>query len=156
LSYTALKSRLGEKLNGVVSYSDYVPEPTLKFPGIESFLATYQKRAGEAGIDPLGHEVPPYAYAGLQALGQAIAAVGSTDPEKVANELHRAAFKTVVGEVKFGDDGEWAKPRLLTIQFQNVHGNGIDQFNRAGTMTIVEPPEYKSGELKYPFPAARK
>jgi branched-chain amino acid transport system substrate-binding protein len=156
LSYTSLKSRLGEKLNGIVTYSDYVPEPTLKFPGIEGFLATYQKRAAESGIDPLGHEVPPYAYAALQALGQAIAASGSTDPEKVAKALHQMAFGTVVGELKFGTDGEWAKPRLLTIQFQNVHGNGIDQFNRAGAMIIVDPPEYKSGELKYPFPAARK
>jgi branched-chain amino acid transport system substrate-binding protein len=139
-----------------VTYSDYVPEPTLKFPGIEAFLATYQKRAAAAGTDPLGHEVPPYAYAALQALGQAIAASGSTDPGTVAKALHTSAFNTVVGELRFGDDGEWAKPRLLTIQFQNVHGNEVDQFNRAGTMIIVDPPEYKSGELKYPFTAARK
>jgi branched-chain amino acid transport system substrate-binding protein len=55
---------------------------------------------------------------------------------------------------KFGSDGEWAKSRLLTIQFQNIHGNGIEQFNRAGTMIIVAPPQYQSGELKYPFAAA--
>lgn len=155
LSYTALKTKLGEKLNGVVTYSDYVPEPTMKFPGIEEFLATYQKRATEAGIDPLGHEVPPYAYAVLQAFGQAVAATGSTDPAKVASRMHEVVFKTVVGDVKFGSDGEWAKSRLLTIQFQKVHGNGIAQFNRAGTMIIVAPPQYKSGELKYPFAAAR-
>jgi branched-chain amino acid transport system substrate-binding protein len=154
LSYAALKTKLGDKLNGVVTYSDYVPEPTMKFPGIEEFLATYQKRAAEAGIDPLGHEVPPYAYAALQAFGQAVSTIGSTDPAKVANEMHRAVFKTVVGDVKFGSDGEWAKSRLLTIQFQNIHGNGIEQFNRAGTMIIVAPPQYQSGELKYPFAAA--
>jgi branched-chain amino acid transport system substrate-binding protein len=156
LSYTAVKSRLGEKLNGVITYSDYVPAPTLNFPGIEAFLATYQKRAADAGIDPLGHEVPPYAYAGLEALGQSMIAAGSTDPEKVARQMHRSVFKTVVGEVTFGSDGEWAKPRLLTIQFQNVRGNGIEQFNRAGTMVILDPPQYKSGELKYPFAAARE
>ena len=156
LSYTAIKSRLGEKLNGVITYSDYVPASTLNFPGIETFLATYQKRAAEAGIDPLGHEVPPYAYAGLQALAQAMLAAGSTDPEKVAAHMHKSVFKTVVGEVAFGGDGEWARPRLLTIQFQNVHGSGIEQFNRPGTMVIIDPPQYKSGKLKYPFAGARE
>ena len=38
-------------LNGIVNYDFWVPEPTLKFPGIEAFLEKYQARAAEVGVD---------------------------------------------------------------------------------------------------------
>ena len=36
--YAAIKQQLGEALNGVVSFEQYIPEPTVKFPGIEDML----------------------------------------------------------------------------------------------------------------------
>ena len=40
--------------------------------------------------------------------------------------MHTHTFRTVAGEVAFGPGGEWAKPRLLVRQYQNV--NDLDQF----------------------------
>ena len=46
----------------------------------------------------------------------------------LADYIRKTTFKTVVGDVKFGDKGEWAKMRMLLVQFQNMKGNSIDQF----------------------------
>ena len=45
LQYAAIKTQLGELLNRIVDYDFYVPEPTVPFKGIESFLARYQAKA---------------------------------------------------------------------------------------------------------------
>jgi ABC-type branched-subunit amino acid transport system substrate-binding protein len=44
LQYAAIKTQLGELLNKIVDYDFYVPEPTVPFKGIESFLR-YQAKA---------------------------------------------------------------------------------------------------------------
>lgn len=45
------------------------------FPGVMELLKKYQERAPVAGTDPLRWYIPMWAYADLQALGQAIAAM---------------------------------------------------------------------------------
>ena len=62
----ALKTQLGPLLNGVVVQQNWVPAPTLQFPGVMEFLARYQARAPAAGVDPLGVFLPPWAYARMQ------------------------------------------------------------------------------------------
>jgi len=151
-----LKAKLGEALNGIVCYELFVHEKTMNFPGIDAFLAKYRARAAQAGTDPLGYYIPPFTYAAADILGQAVTKTGSLDADKIADYLHKATFKTIVGDVKFGADGEWAKPRMLTIQYQNVKGNDIEQFTRPGTQVILYPPEFKTGTLRYPFAAANK
>ena len=60
-----------------------------------------------------------------------------------------------LGEVvQRGADGEWAEPRILTIQFQGVKGNDLVQFERPGVQVILDPPAYKTGALKYPYSSA--
>ena len=155
LQFASIKTQLGPLLNGVVDYDFYVPEPTLKFPGIERFLERYQAKAAEGGVDPLGFYLPPFAYAEMQILGQAITATGGLDNKKLADYLHSATFETVVGDVKFAANGEWARSHVLQVQFQGITGNGLDQFKRPGTQVIVWPPEVKSGALRYPLQDAR-
>jgi branched-chain amino acid transport system substrate-binding protein len=147
----AIKMQLGEQLNGIVCYELFVHEPTMRFPGTDDFIRTYQARAEAAGVDPLGYYVPPFTYATLQILQQAVAAVGSLDQDKLADELHKSTFATIVGDVKFGPDGEWASPRILTIQYQNIRGHGMEQFTEPGHQVILYPPELRSGELRYPY-----
>ena len=115
LSFTQIKAQLGPLLNGIVNYDVYVPEPTMKFPGVESLLSRYQALAGAAGVDPLGYYLAPYAYAELQILGEAVTAVGSLDQTKIAEYIHKTTFSTVVGDVKFAPNGEWAEARSLAI-----------------------------------------
>src|SRR5881409_4208064 len=42
LQFAAFQTKLGAKLNGIVNYDYWVPEPTLNFPGINEFLKKYQ------------------------------------------------------------------------------------------------------------------
>jgi branched-chain amino acid transport system substrate-binding protein len=153
--YTAVKQQLGEALNGVVGYEQYVPEPTINFPGIDEMLRKYQARAAEQGVDPLGYYVPPSAYASLQILGEAVVKTNGLDQRKLWEYIHANSFETVVGDVKFGSDGEWIEPRLLTVQFRDVKGNDFQQFTQPGKEVIIYPPKYQSGNLQYPFVSRR-
>jgi branched-chain amino acid transport system substrate-binding protein len=151
LQFGALMGQLGEKLNGAVNYHFYVPSDKMTFPGIEAFLSRYQARAKDAGVDPLGFYQPPFAYAAMQVLEQAVTATGTLDDDKLAAYIHKTAFQTIVGEIKFNDLGEWAVARPIVLQFQNVQGAGIDQFKTGHKQVIVYPPQYKDGELQHPY-----
>ena len=155
IAFTPIKQQLGPLLNGLVVYDVYVPEKTMKFPGTEDFLKRYQAKAATAGVDPLGYYLPPFAYAEMQILGDAVTKVGSLDQDKIGQYIHANTFKTVVGNVKFASNGEWAKGRILFVQYQGVKGNDLDQFRRAGTQVILYPPEYKSGTFRYPYDAKK-
>ncbi len=156
LHFTSLLSKLGPKLNGIVDYGFWVPEPTIKFPGIDAFLKKYQAEAVKAGVDPLGYYLPPWAYAMMQVLGQAIEATKGLDQQKIADSIHATEFDTIVGKVKFGADGEWQTSRMLEIQFQNIKGNDVDQFRQPGKQVVVFPEALKSGQLIYPYSVAQK
>ena len=156
LSFAAVKAQFGPALNGIVTNDNYVPEPTMKFPGVEDFLQHYQERAPKAGVDALGYFLAPFAYAALQILGEAVTATGSLDQGKLAAHLHDARFKTIVGDVKFGPLGEWEKTRILTIQYQHISGKDLDQFKQPGKQVILYPPELKSGDLIAPFAKAHE
>ena len=151
LQFAAIQKNLGPMLNGIVNYDFWVPEPTLKFQGVEAFLKKYQKKAKGKGVDPLGHYLPPYAYAYLQILGQAVNEVGSLDQGKIAKFMHDTTFDTVVGPVKFGANGEWAKTRTLQVQFRDVKPKDMSQFAGPGKRIVLYPKEWKSGEIQYPF-----
>ena len=64
--YASLMEALGPALNGMVNFQLYVPEPTLKFKGIESLLTRYEPIAKEKQVDPLGFYIPPFTYAAGQ------------------------------------------------------------------------------------------
>jgi branched-chain amino acid transport system substrate-binding protein len=156
LHFTALLTKLGSKLNGIVDYGFWVPEPKMNFPGVEAFLKKYQPEAAKVGVDPLGYYLPPWAYAEMQVLGQAIEGTKGLDQQKLADYIHKHEFDTVVGKVKFGADGEWAKARTVTIQFQNIKDGDVEQFKQPGKQTVLYPEAFKSGKLIYPYSAAKK
>jgi branched-chain amino acid transport system substrate-binding protein len=156
LQYSGLKMQFAEQLNNLVGYELYVHEPTMHFPGIDEFLERYRLRAEQARVDSLGYYVPPFTYATLDILAQAVAAVGDVDPDKLANYIHNTTFRTLVGDVTFGADGEWAAPRILTIQYRDLKGSDLKQFTEPGHQVILYPPEFKTGTLVYPFSEASR
>ena len=156
LQYTSVMTSLGPMLNGIVNYDFWAPEQTMMFPGIKEFFAEYQKRAKEAGVDPLGYYLPPYAYAAIQILGQAIEATKSLDQQKVADHIRANEFSTIVGKVRFGANGEWAKSRVLQVQYQRIKGTDLEQFRGPGRKIVLYPEEFKSGNMIYPYSAAQK
>ncbi len=155
LQATVFKTQLGPMLNGVVNFETWLPVKAMEFPGSMELLKKYQERAKAEGVDPLGYYMPVWAYAYLQVLGDTIAATKSLNDEVLADYLHKTTFKTVVGNVKFNAQGEWAEERTLAAQFQNIKGNTIDDFRDLKTEVIVYPPQYKTGEVIYPYEKAK-
>ncbi|MGB7834214.1 MAG: branched-chain amino acid ABC transporter substrate-binding protein, partial [Xanthobacteraceae bacterium] len=115
-----------------------------------------QAKAPELKIDPLGYGYIPFGYGAGQVLAQAVEGTKSLDHEKLADYIHANAFQTVAGEIRFGKDGEWAKSRQFITQFQNITGNDLDQFRDTSHQVILWPAEYKTGDLIYPYNAAKK
>ena len=100
--------------------------------------------------------MPPWAYALAQILEQSIIATGSIDDGKLADYMHGATFRTMVGDVKFGPDGEWEKGRILMVQHHGIRNNDIMQFKDMSTITVLDPLEYATGKAIYPYEDARK
>jgi branched-chain amino acid transport system substrate-binding protein len=155
LQYAAIKTQLGELLNKIVDYDFYVPEPTVPFKGIESFLARYQAKAPSIGADLLGYFIPPFAYANGQVIEQAVTSVGSLDQKKLGDYIKMHSFDTIVGRIEYAPNGEWKNPRVLWVQYQGVKGNGLEQFKKPGTQVIVYPAELASGKLQFPYSEGR-
>jgi branched-chain amino acid transport system substrate-binding protein len=92
----------------------------------------------------------------MQVLGQSVEATKGLDQQKLADHMRATEFSTIVGKIKFGKNGEWAKGRTLMVQYQKIQGNGIDQFRGPGKKVVLYPDEFKSGNIIYPYSAAMK
>jgi branched-chain amino acid transport system substrate-binding protein len=154
--YTAFKLQFGPKLNGILDYDWWIPAPTMQFPGIMDFLKKYQAKAAGEGVDPLGWYLPPFAYAELQVLADAIEGTKSLDQNKVADYIRTHPFKTIVGDIRFGKDGEWSKSRVLEVQWQNIKSNSLAEFRNTKTEVILEPAQYRDGTVLAPYSSVKK
>jgi branched-chain amino acid transport system substrate-binding protein len=151
---TAVKTTLGPLLNGFVNYEYWAPVPKMMFPGVQELLNTYQARAGAAGVDLLGHYMAPLAYAQMQVVAQAIEATGDVDDTALSTFTKDATFHTVMGDLKFGTNGEWAHPRVLQVQFRGITGHEASQFKDGSRQVVVSPNTLASGELIFPYAEA--
>ena len=154
--FAAFKTQLGPLLNGVVGYEFWTPEAAGKLPFVSRFLVKYQERAVKEKVDPLGYYLPPYAYAMMEVIEQAVSATKSLDQKKLAEYIHANEFATVVGVVRFAKNGEWAKGRVMAVQYGGIKSNDLAEFQKPGVNTILWPAEYKTGTLKAPFEGTRK
>jgi branched-chain amino acid transport system substrate-binding protein len=156
LQSTAIKVQLGPLMNGIVDYDFWLPWSKLATPASLEFLKKYQAEAPAQGIDALGYYLPPFAYAYMQVLQQAVETTQSLNDDKFADALRKGTFKTIVGDIKFGTNGEWVEPRVLAVQFQNVKPNDMEQFRDAKTEVILWPPDLKTGEIQYPYSEVKR
>ena len=150
LQSTALKTQLGPLLNGIVNFETWMPVKATESAEAAALLDKYRARAKGAGTDALAF-FPVMAYADLEVLGAAVTATKSLKDDVLAAYMHQATFKTVIGDIKFGKDGEWADERMLAAQFQNIKSNSADEFRDLATEIVVYPPQVKSGEVIYPY-----
>jgi len=149
---TTFRMQLGPLLNGIISTADvFVSAPSFKFPGTDELLAKYQERAKGQGIDPFGFNFAPFGYAAMQVIAEAVEGTKSLDQDKIGEYLHSHTVHTVVGDIAYGPDGEWTKARVLVSQFQGVTGHDADEWKQLGRQVILWPPEYKSGDMIYPY-----
>jgi branched-chain amino acid transport system substrate-binding protein len=156
LLVTPIKVQLGPLMNGIVNNEVFLPASSLMFPGTADMLAKYQAGAKSAGIDPLGPAFPPLGYAAGQVLAEAVEGTKSLDQKVLADYMRDHTFSTVVGDIKFGKDGEWAKSRVFFTQFQHVVPDSLDQFRDYTHEVVVWPNEYKTGNMIYPYTDAKK
>jgi branched-chain amino acid transport system substrate-binding protein len=155
LQSTAIKTQLGPLLNGFINYELWLPVQKMRFAGVADLISRYQARAAAEGVDPLGYYMAPWGYAQLQVLQQAVEATKALDDAKLADYLRDHVFTTVVGEVKFGPEGEWAHSRVLQVQYQNIRRHDVSQFKDMSTQVVVAPAEYASGVAIYPYEMAK-
>ena len=150
LQTTSIKTQLGPKLNGLVNYNFWLPTPATENPAIMAFLDRYQAQAAKEGVDLLGYYLPPFAYAYLQVVGDAVKGAGTLDQDKLTAYIHAHPFHTILGDISFGEDGDWTEAKIVFEQFHDVKGNDVDQFRggrrrpswsrcRCGPGPLIEP-----------------
>jgi branched-chain amino acid transport system substrate-binding protein len=147
----AMQAQLGPILNNLVNWDTYSPEPTMDFPGVAAFHAKYRAQAAREQTDLLGNYIPPYAYAQMQVLEQTLTRIGRIDQAAMAADLHASEFDTIVGRFRFSATGEWAEPRNLYCQFQDIADGDLEKYKRPGAKVILAPANLKSGTLRAPY-----
>ena len=125
-------------------------------PDVKALLTKYQAIAPKEGLDPLGYSFPPFGYAAGQVLADAVTGTDSLDQDKIADYIHSHTFHTVMGDITFGKDGEWAKSRSFFTQFQHVTSGDLDQFRDTTHEAIVWPDKYKTADMIFPYATAKK
>ncbi len=156
LQATVFKNQLGPLLNGWVNYETWVPHDKMMFEGTEAFFKKYQARAGAEGVDPLGYYLGGWGYAYVQILGQAVKGANTLNDDKLAEYMKKTTFKTIKGDIAFGQNGEWAKGRMLQVQYHGIKsGAGLDTWRGMSYQTVLTPAEFKTGDVVYPYEKAR-
>jgi branched-chain amino acid transport system substrate-binding protein len=156
LQATVFKNQLGPLLNGFVNYETWVPSKQMLLPSTEEFLKKYQARAGAEGVDPLGYYLGGWGYAYIQVLGDAVAASKSLNDDVLADYMHKTTFKTIMGDIAFGKDGEWAKGRMMQVQYHGIkQGAGLETWRGMDYQTVLTPADLKTGGLIYPYDTAK-
>ena len=155
LQATVFKNQLGPLLNGFVNYETWVPSKEMLLPSTEEFLKKYQARAGAEGVDPLGYYLGGWGYAYISMLGEGIAATKSIDDDKIAEWLRKTEHKTIMGNWSYGPKGEWTKSGMMQVQYHDIKSGDLEQFRGMDTQTVLTPPQYKTGDVIYPYEKAK-
>ena len=155
LQSTVFKDKLKSRLNGVVNYETWVPSPKLLAPAAD-FFKVYQERAKTAGTDPLGYYLGGWGYAYFQVLGEAIEGAKTLNDQKLADYMHSHEFKTIMGDVKFGEFGEWTKQASLQVQYHGItDAANLETWRGMSYQTVVYPPDQNTGAAIYPYEKAK-
>jgi branched-chain amino acid transport system substrate-binding protein len=154
LQATVFKNKLKGKLNGIVNYETWVPSAKL-MASAAGFFKKYQARAPGEGIDPLGYYLGGWGYAYFQVLGQAIEGTKSINDAKLAHYMHSEEFKTIMGDVRFGKNGEWTKSGMLEVQYHGItDAVNLETWRGMSYQTVLTPPDEATGKVIYPYAKA--
>ena len=155
IQYTAIKSKLKSKLNGLVNYEFWVPTPKLMAPAAD-FFKKYQAQAPSRGIDPLGYYLGGWGYAYLQVLQQAIEGTKSLNDDTLAEYLRSHTSTTIMAaDIKFGKDGEWTRSGVMQVQYHDItDGASLDTWRGMSYQTVLTPADQKTGNVIYPYERA--
>lgn len=131
--------QMGSTAEYVLGFSQWEPKPKiLKRPGMEAFIAAYEKNYG---VKPNYHA--GQSYASMQVLGDAVKKAGSADRAKVWKALRTMSTTTVIGPWKV-DKNNLNSHEGLTFQILD------------GKRKIVWPAKLAEAKYKLPMPSWKK
>jgi len=131
--------QLGSTAEFVLGFSQWEPKPELlKRPGMEKYIASYQKRYG---VKPNYHA--GQSYASFQVLEAAVKAAGTTDRHKVWQTMRTLGTMTILGPWKV-DKNNLNKHEGLTFQILNGQRKVVWPAKLAETKYILPMPKWKS------------
>jgi branched-chain amino acid transport system substrate-binding protein len=110
-------------------------DPSFPYPGAADLAKAFES---ETKLSSSQHIADSYTAG--QVLLDAIAAAGSTDPEKINEAIAKTDKTYVAGPIKFDTD-HTSKLPIVAMQWQG------------GKPVIVWPKSAKTGELLFPVPA---
>jgi branched-chain amino acid transport system substrate-binding protein len=132
------RKALGADANFAFGMTAWLPNATLKdkwFGDAEQFAKAYKAKFG---YEPDYHAAS--AAADVEAIAQAIENAGSTDAQKVRDELAKLNLESLYGTIAFGQNGQINLPQIV-IQIQG--DEVVPIYGKSGFMN----------QAKYPMPA---
>jgi branched-chain amino acid transport system substrate-binding protein len=122
------------------SIADYVVgqdqwHPAVNFPGVKELCAEWEAKFKQAAQPMTGP-----AYANIQIMADAIERAGTLDPDKIRDAIAATDMMTVVGQIKFRENGTLIDPLDIEAQWQNK------------VRELVWPESMKTKPLIYPAP----
>jgi branched-chain amino acid transport system substrate-binding protein len=126
-------SGLGPMGDYVIGSPDW--HPAFKFPGVDELNAAYKAKYG-SNINICAGPC----YASIQLIADVIERAGTLDREKLRDATAASNTMTVMGQIKFREDGGRIDPVPSMIQWQN------------GELELVWPDNLKTKPLVYPRP----
>jgi branched-chain amino acid transport system substrate-binding protein len=134
------RKALGKDADYAFGMTPWLPSAKLKDRWFGDALQFAKEYKAKFGYDPDYHAAS--GVADVEALVQAMEAVGSADPQKVRDALTRIKFDSLYGPIAFNAHGQIEMPQMV-IQVQD--GALVEVF---GTTFVKQP--------KYPMPEWNK
>ncbi len=132
--FPQFKQRFGDNANGVMGIGGWNPDSDAFRAYIQRHVALHQREPDRWGASLF--------YAGLQALGQSIEAVGM-DNKAVVQHLRSNSFDTIVGKLDF-DENNIRKGGWFVGQWQDGDFYGIAPQQPGARKAIAPKPAWKA------------
>jgi branched-chain amino acid transport system substrate-binding protein len=89
-------------------------------------------------------------------LQRGIEGAKSIKDDDIAAYLSKNTMKTIMGDIKYGANGEWAESGMMQVQYHDIKSGSVDQFKGMDTQTVLTPDKFKTGNVIYPFEKAKQ
>ena len=80
----------------------------------------------------------------------------SLNDDKIADYMRSHEFKTIMGDARFGKDGEWTKSEMLEVQYHGItDAANLETWRGMSHQTVLTPADEKTGAVIYPYAKAK-
>jgi branched-chain amino acid transport system substrate-binding protein len=85
-----------------------------------------------------------------------VTATKSLDHKTLAAWLHKNEVSTIVGPIRWDENGEWQNPRVVMAQFRGWPTRTWSNSGNRASRSCCIPPQFKTGDVMGPFEKVRK